>query len=88
VADTSELARVSGAERQFVVDRLRDETAAGRMSIEEFERRAGRVYAARTRDQLLTLLPSPEEAAEVEGDAGGITVTLPTRRWRPWRWRR
>ena len=48
--------RVSDAERQFVVDRLRDETSAGRLTLDEFDERAGAAYAARTRGDLLHLL--------------------------------
>ena len=89
MTDTSTgLVRVSDAERQFVVDRLRDETVAGRLSPDEFDRRAGRAYTARTRDQLLTLLPATPAEDDTEGERErdeievvSVTVTRP-RRWR------
>ena len=52
----ADILRVSDAERQLVVDRLRDETAAGRLTLDEFDERAGEAYAARTRSELLHVL--------------------------------
>ena len=52
----TDLLRVSDAERQFVVDRLRDEAAAGRLMLDVFDERAGAAYTARTRADLLHLL--------------------------------
>jgi hypothetical protein len=52
----ADILRVSDAERQLVVDRLRDETAAGRLTLDEFDERAGEAYAARTRGELLHVL--------------------------------
>ena len=40
--------RVSDAEREQVVGILREQTAAGRLTLQEFEDRLGEVYAART----------------------------------------
>ena len=48
--------RVSDAERQQVVDRLRDEAAAGRLTLDEFDERAGEAWAAKTRSELLHVL--------------------------------
>lgn len=95
MTDTStDLARVSDAERQFVVERLRDEAAAGRLPVEEFDRRAVRAYTVRTRDQLLTLLPAPAEDGDqhagepVDEPVDEITVIPPAPRRRRWQWRR
>jgi hypothetical protein len=54
--------RASDAERQRVVEALRDQAAAGRLDVEELEDRVARAYAARTRgqlDPLLADLPTP-----------------------------
>ena len=58
----SDHVRVSDAERQFVVDRLRDETSARRLTLDEFDERAGAAYAARTRADLLHLLRNLPQA--------------------------
>jgi hypothetical protein len=52
VSDAQPDLRVSDADRQQVVDRLRDETASGRLTLDEFDERVGEAYAARTRSQL------------------------------------
>jgi hypothetical protein len=44
--------RASDAERNEVIDRLRAETAAGRLTLDEFEDRLSEVWAAKTRRQL------------------------------------
>lgn len=48
--------RVSDAERQLVVDRLREETAAGRLTLDEFDERVSEAYASRTRAELTRAL--------------------------------
>lgn len=68
--------RVSDAERQFVVDRLRDETSAGRLTLDEFDERAGEAYVARTRADLLHLLrdlPQNDLPLAMQGD-GPVVV--------------
>lgn len=57
-------ARVSDAERQRVIDILRDETAAGRLSLDEFEERAAEAWATTTTSELehvLRELPNPAD---------------------------
>lgn len=48
----SEELRVSDGERDGVVEFLKEQTAQGRLSLEEFEQRTGDAYAAKTRLQL------------------------------------
>jgi hypothetical protein len=52
VSDAQPELRVSDADRQQVVDRLRDETANGRLTLDEFDERVGDAFAARTRSEL------------------------------------
>ena len=55
--------RASDAEREEVVQLLREHAAQGRLGVEELDERLGRAYAARTRGELLALLadlPAPE----------------------------
>jgi hypothetical protein len=54
--------RVGDADRERAVRALGEHFAQGRLDVHEFEERAGRAHAARTRDQLDALfvdLPSP-----------------------------
>lgn len=44
--------RVSNSERAEVIDRLREQTTIGRLTLDEFEERIGEVYAAKTRREL------------------------------------
>ena len=56
---------MSEAERQRVLDRLRDETTAERLSLDEFEERASEAWAATTPGELLHALrdlPQPESS--------------------------
>jgi hypothetical protein len=62
--------RASDADRDRVADLLREHTAHGRLTIEEFSERVGAAYAATTRRELDRLivdlpvaLPDPHEAA-------------------------
>src|SRR4051794_3876493 len=48
--------RASDAEREAVVARLREHGAAGRLDVDELEERVGAAYAARTHEQLASLL--------------------------------
>lgn len=62
--------RVSDAEREEVVAILREQTAAGRLTLEEFEERLGEVYEARTGGALqhvLRELPVQPPARAVGG---------------------
>ena len=54
--------RASDEERQLVIERLREETTAGRLTLEEFDERVGEVWTAKTRGELqhaLRELPDP-----------------------------
>lgn len=51
MSDPSQL-RVADAERQQLVDELRDHVVAGRLTSEEFEERVDRAYKASTRGEL------------------------------------
>jgi class 3 adenylate cyclase len=48
--------RISDQERAQVVDRLRRHCSEGRITLDEFSDRAGQVYAARTRGELVEVL--------------------------------
>lgn len=64
--------RVSDADREVVLGRLREHTVAGRLSAEELGERSAAVLAARTRGQLEAVtvdLPSAAEPA-LEGPTG------------------
>ena len=57
--------RASDADRERSVVRLREAAADGRLTLDEFTERMHAVYAARTHDELDTLLHDlPERAAE------------------------
>jgi hypothetical protein len=47
--------RASDAERQLTVERLHRAVGAGRLTLEEFDERAAKAYAARTRGELADL---------------------------------
>jgi hypothetical protein len=69
VTDLPEV-RASDAERERAVARLRDATADGRLTLEEFTHRIDRAYEARTRAELEELtrdLPTTEPAQQVQG---------------------
>lgn len=58
--------RASDAEREQTVARLRDATAEGRLTLDEFSQRVEEAYAAKTHDALESLttdLPTPVAAA-------------------------
>ena len=82
--------RVSDAERDDVITILREQTTAGRLTLEEFEDRLGEVYGASTSAQLrhvlreLPVQPPPTTAAGVAAP-GGLeerTEEELRRRWR------
>ena len=55
-------ARASDDERQRVIERLRAETTAGRLTLDEFDERVGEVWGSKTRRELeraLRELPDP-----------------------------
>jgi hypothetical protein len=65
--------RASDAEREQAVARLRDATAQGRLTLEEFSQRVETAYAARTHENL-------EHLTE---DLPGVPADLPASRRRP-----
>ncbi|GGR97809.1 hypothetical protein Snoj_60700 [Streptomyces nojiriensis] len=73
--------RASDADRDRVVERLRDAVAEGRLDMEEFEERLDAVYKSRTYAELEPLtrdLPAPA------GGPGGGPVARPTAAAEPW----
>ena len=85
--------RVSDAERNEVVDLLREHCSEGRLTLEEFSDRVGDVFNARTRRDLETVvndLPVPTEwkpsTAAVAQDPGPTTTAHPVRRRAARRW--
>jgi hypothetical protein len=59
--------RASDSDRERALSALRDHTAAGRLSLDEFAERAATVYAARTLQELATTtadLPPHEPATD------------------------
>lgn len=53
--DETPAVRASDPEREQIVDRLREATAEGRLTLEEFAQRMDRAYAAKTTDDLSEL---------------------------------
>lgn len=47
--------RASDAERELTVQRLQRAVGTGRLTVEEFDERAAKAYAARTRGELAAL---------------------------------
>jgi hypothetical protein len=67
--------RASDAEREAVVQRLSEDAATGRLTLDELEQRIGLAYAATTRGELAKLTADlPQQAA------------VPTRRLKPTKW--
>jgi Domain of unknown function (DUF1707) len=67
---TDEETRASDPERDAVARRLRDECAAGRLSIDELDERLARAYAAVTRGQLRGLVTDlPDEGPDAASPA-------------------
>lgn len=61
--DSSPATRLTDAQRDRAVERLTSHVASGRLAIDDFDRRAGRVYAAVTQadlDSIFRDLPSPQ----------------------------
>ena len=79
--------RVSDAERDEVVGILREQTSAGRLTLEEFEDRLGETYRARTAGELQHVLrelpvqpPGPTSSPETGGIVERTDEEL-RRRW-------
>jgi Domain of unknown function (DUF1707) len=64
----SEEIRASDGERDRVVELLKDQTAQGRLSLQELEERTGAAYAAKTRLQLQQLTQDLPAAADFGPD--------------------
>ena len=74
--------RISDADRQSIIDRLREHTAAGRLTLDEFDDRVTEVMQARTVGDLrqtLRELPSPIPVLATER-----TIARQVRRRRAW----
>ena len=70
--------RISDEERTQVVDRLRRHCAEGRITLDEFSDRAGQVYAARTRGELVEVLADlPEPVPPLADEAVACAGTRP-----------
>lgn len=70
--------RASDADRDAVVERLREAHAEGRLTAEEFEERVGAVLAARTIGELTALtadLPTPGRPVARTGDEAEVSRT-------------
>ena len=77
--------RASDAEREYVVDVLRNHCSVGRIDLDEFSERVNRVYAARTIGELNDIcsdLPLPA----VIDDSGTVATTREGRTRRAVRW--
>lgn len=76
--DASGDVRIGDAERQAVVDMLSRQAAAGRLTLDEFAERAGLVFAARTRTDLVHVLADlppdlPVDATPRVSEAAGLS---------------
>lgn len=63
--------RASDADRERVVEALREQTAIGRLTLEELEERSGAAYAARTWDDLRPLLADLPVEVRFDGERSG-----------------
>jgi hypothetical protein len=63
MSDDAETVRASDSERDVVVAQLNEAAGEGRITLDEFSERAERVYAARTRGELATVLADLPKAA-------------------------
>jgi hypothetical protein len=83
--------RASDAERERTVSVLRDATAEGRLTLEEFSQRVEKAYAAKTHDELEPLTHDlPATASEVPAPSRrtrGFTVSIFGGSDRKGRWR-
>lgn len=80
---------IGDVERQHEVDRLRQCTADGRLTLDEFAERVGEVYAARTFAELarptadLPAIPPPSLLPERTSAVGVFSGARQAGRWRP-----
>jgi class 3 adenylate cyclase len=76
--------RISDAERNAVVELLRQHTSEGRLTLDEFSDRVGEVFAARTRadlDAVLVDLPGPEPEPAAAAPPPPATRRRAARTW-------
>ena len=77
---SSESIRASDRERDRVVEFLKEQTAQGRLTLEELEARSGVAYAAKTRLELQQLTQDlPENIAFEHDERGARTDRAPAR---------
>lgn len=79
--------RASDADRERVVDLLRDHTTAGRLTLEELDERIDRAYAARTLGDLVPLtsdLPSLSGGGAVGAPSASAARVGPSRSANRW----
>lgn len=69
--------RISDAERDSVAEILREATAVGRLSMEEFEERLDQVHAARTYADLVPLTVDLPQASTLPQPAGSTSPVVP-----------
>lgn len=81
------MVRASDADRDRFADLLREQTAQGRLSLEEFSERVGAVYAATTRGELdrlvadLPVAPSWHEPTAIQPQASPQIVPVAVCTW-------
>jgi class 3 adenylate cyclase len=82
--------RISDAERNEVVDLLRQHCSEGRLTLDEFSDRVGDVFASRTRSELekvtVDLPVPPAQATAYQRPAGAASGDQPVRRRAVRRW--
>lgn len=78
--------RASDADREVVVEQLRDAAAEGRIDLDELDERLGLAFAAKTRGELLPLTddlgPAEPEPGEPLTVKGGVQGAERTGRWK------
>ncbi|RKT04894.1 uncharacterized protein DUF1707 [Streptomyces sp. 3211.6] len=77
-AEAAPSLRASDADRERVVERLRDAVAEGRLDMEEFEERLEAAYKSRTYAELEPLtsdLPAPESSSALSYAPGPVSAT-------------
>jgi hypothetical protein len=80
----NEHVRASDADRERIVDRLRQAMDEGRLTLPEFDERLGRVYAAKTYGELTPLLADlPAQRNSRQQDSGAVPVWVYIM-WVPW----
>jgi hypothetical protein len=77
--------RASDRERDRVVEFLKEQTAQGRLTMEELEERSGAAYAAKTRLELQQLTEDLPEAIAFERDERGARTARAPARTPAWR---